>query len=214
MPGTHEFVPVAEAQANSGAIAGIYTIKDLRLKFKQLDKDSDGYLSCDEMVRLLRRGNPGITDAEMRALWADADNDHDDAMDFDEFLDYLFGQYDQKKPADWKGAKKTLLLFAKDRGKSEMLDEREWVKLCHTCQLFDHDQFGIPDAGVIFKEVKGAHGRAVDFKGFKKLLKAVAQKKNMSLKTLVAWVAAFAPGRTNEEQAQSPNAGRPRKTLT
>ena len=66
------------------------------------------------MAGLLRSGRPDLSDAELEVLWSDMNHDGDDGIDFDEFVDYLFGVY-QKEGAkmDWKGASKVFYSITK-----------------------------------------------------------------------------------------------------
>merc|ERR1712062_202839 len=62
----------------------------VRSKFATLNKDGDKTLSFDEMKKLLRKGNPNMTDAELKLLFDGVDKNHDGKVDFDEFLKFLF----------------------------------------------------------------------------------------------------------------------------
>jgi len=55
-----------------------------------MNKDGDKTLSFQEMSRLLRRGNPDMTDRELRILYDNVDKNHDGKVDFDEFVDFIF----------------------------------------------------------------------------------------------------------------------------
>nr|ABO47910.1 unknown [Alexandrium fundyense] len=62
----------------------------LRSKFAQLNKNGDKFLDLREITSLLRRGNPDMTDGELRMLYDDIDKNHDGKVSFDEFVEYLY----------------------------------------------------------------------------------------------------------------------------
>lgn len=65
---------------------------ELRGKFAKLDKNGDRKLNYDEMSKLLRRGNPGMDDRELKMIYDNVDKNHDGLIDFDEFADFLLSK--------------------------------------------------------------------------------------------------------------------------
>mmetsp|Transcript_61571 Transcript_61571/g.133273 ORF Transcript_61571/g.133273 Transcript_61571/m.133273 type:complete len:179 (-) Transcript_61571:36-572(-) len=166
---------------------GAYTRDDIKWKFAQLDTDGDGHLTFSELATLLRKGDSEMKDEEVLLLFKALDHDSDGHVDFDEFVDFIFrevGEQDEK--VDWKGARRT---FERFTGKDARLDARELVKMCRDCDLFDHNQFGVTDADLLFKKVHNPMERGLGFKEFKKVMRLIAKKKSMPLRSCVAWMA-------------------------
>jgi len=67
------------------------TAERCKEEFWKFDDNSDGRLSREEIVKLLRLGNPEITEEEMDLLFDTMDQDGDGALDFSEFVDYITG---------------------------------------------------------------------------------------------------------------------------
>lgn len=64
-------------------------IDRLMNKFHELDVDHDGYLSYEELESLLKKGNPNMSDDEIRLLYDQLDVHHDGKVDFHEFCDFI-----------------------------------------------------------------------------------------------------------------------------
>ena len=62
----------------------------LRSKFAAMNKDGDKFLDFSEMSKLLRKGNPGMSDAELRSVYNSVDKNGDGKVSFDEFVEYLY----------------------------------------------------------------------------------------------------------------------------
>lgn len=62
----------------------------LKSKFRELDTNRDGMLSKSELAVLLRRGQPDISEREIRGLFLSVDKDGSGYILFEEFVDFLF----------------------------------------------------------------------------------------------------------------------------
>jgi len=62
----------------------------LRKRFAGLDRNGDYKLSFAEMSSMLREGNPHFSERELRALYSAIDRNHDGAVAFDEFVNFLY----------------------------------------------------------------------------------------------------------------------------
>jgi Ca2+-binding EF-hand superfamily protein/broad specificity phosphatase PhoE len=62
----------------------------LQQKYTRLDLNGDRRLDFDEFARLLRRGDPGLSQRELVVLFNGADKDSDGCLDFDEFVEHLY----------------------------------------------------------------------------------------------------------------------------
>lgn len=65
-------------------------LTDLKFKFFGLDTDGNWTLSFEEIRDFLHKGNPGLTEGELRAVFEAVDTDGSGQVDFDEFVNYLF----------------------------------------------------------------------------------------------------------------------------
>mmetsp|Transcript_32224 Transcript_32224/g.69645 ORF Transcript_32224/g.69645 Transcript_32224/m.69645 type:complete len:242 (+) Transcript_32224:15-740(+) len=180
-----------------GPILGAYTISDIKHKFMMLDTNGDGILSRDEMSVLLRKGREDLSDAELEVLWDDMNHDGDEGIDFDEFVDYLFGVYSKDgAKIDWEGTSNVFHTIADAAGRPH-ITYHEFLALCRQLDILDDTGFGITEAAALFKECRSKRGLCFD--RFKLLLKKVAKTKNVPLRTVVNWIASFTPGRANED---------------
>uniref|UniRef100_A0A7S1SCA2 EF-hand domain-containing protein n=1 Tax=Alexandrium catenella TaxID=2925 RepID=A0A7S1SCA2_ALECA len=62
----------------------------LRSRFAALNKNGDKFLDFREIGALLRKGNPDMTDKELKLLYDDIDKNRDGKVNFDEFVEYLY----------------------------------------------------------------------------------------------------------------------------
>ncbi|CAE7039439.1 Cabp7 [Symbiodinium natans] len=181
-----------------GPVVGTYTITDIKAKFLALDRNGDGILSREEMGVLLRKGREDITDEELGVLWDDMNHDGDEGIDFDEFVDYLFGLYTSDgAKLDWRGASEVFFTVA-GASNRDYITYHEYLALCRQLDLLDDTGFGITEAMALFKDCKESK-RGLTFERFKLLVKKVSKKKNVPLRTVVNWIASFTPGRANED---------------
>lgn len=79
-----------EADKGHGLTDKTKQIMALSDQYASFDKDGDKNLDLRELTRLLRKGNPSITDQETRILFQAADIDKDGLVSFDEFLAHVF----------------------------------------------------------------------------------------------------------------------------
>jgi len=62
----------------------------LKERFRSLDKNGDNQLTFDEMAALLRRGDPSMTDRDLKLLFNSCDRNSNELVDFDEFTSFIF----------------------------------------------------------------------------------------------------------------------------
>lgn len=180
-----------------GAMAGCYSIIDLKKKFHLMDSNGDGLLTLDEMYHLLHKGRKDITREEVEVLWKALDRDGDDHVDFDEFVDYIFGEYAaDANRVDWDGVQKVFqaIVSAKE---TRSFTLREFKDMCEHFDLYDETGFGSTEAEALFAKAK--RGRSFTFDAFKRAVKAISLTKNVPERTIVNWIASFAPGRANAD---------------
>jgi len=178
-----------------GAMAGCYSIIDIKKKFRLMDSNDDGLLTLDEMYDLLHKGRRDITREEVEVLWKDLDRDGDQRIDFDEFVDYLFGEYaTDANRVDWNGVRKVFEAIINSK-ETRSFTLREFKDMCEHFDLYDETGFGSTEAEALF--VKAKRGRSFTFDAFKRAVKSIAITKNVPDRTIVNWIASFAPGRAN-----------------
>jgi len=66
----------------------------LKEAFQMFDTNCDGRLSFDEFYALLQKGIPDFPEMEAQELFREADNDLSGTVDFNEFVDYIYGNLD------------------------------------------------------------------------------------------------------------------------
>mmetsp|Transcript_2309 Transcript_2309/g.4822 ORF Transcript_2309/g.4822 Transcript_2309/m.4822 type:complete len:304 (+) Transcript_2309:104-1015(+) len=65
-------------------------IRELKAKFQATDTSGDGRLSYEELAKLLRKGKPDMRDRDIRILFNGIDKNHDNKIDFAEFVDFVY----------------------------------------------------------------------------------------------------------------------------
>eukprot|EP00931_Biecheleriopsis_adriatica_P039825 TRINITY_DN22775_c0_g1_i2.p1 TRINITY_DN22775_c0_g1~~TRINITY_DN22775_c0_g1_i2.p1 ORF type:complete len:205 (+),score=37.46 TRINITY_DN22775_c0_g1_i2:55-669(+) len=89
----------------------------VREKFSRLDANKDGKLSFEELVELLKRGNPDMSRSEIKRLYDRTDKNGDGSISFSEFVAFLQrparepGPYggDHSKLSSWKNVPKATI---------------------------------------------------------------------------------------------------------
>merc|ERR1719171_3351090 len=72
-------------------------VKKMRKKFDSLNKDGEvnkngvGTLDFEEMSGLLKKGNPKLSEAELKEIFDGADSNGNGVIEFTEFLWFLYG---------------------------------------------------------------------------------------------------------------------------
>jgi len=150
---------------------------ELQKKFAAFDKSGDKKLDFDEMKKLLLQGNPNLPEKQLRTLYDKVDKNRDGAVDFDEFIDYLYGA----KPAYEKAPDACNDKFTLFCG--EEMDGKEFCKFCQDCGLIDKG-FRKEDIDVTFAKVLPRGKRKISlevsadgFSQYDKLLSLLAEKK-------------------------------------
>lgn len=68
----------------------IYLKEDyLKSAFQYFDKDNSGSISLDELKSVLSRGEIGIPDVEIEKLIKEVDVNHDNLIDYSEFIEMM-----------------------------------------------------------------------------------------------------------------------------
>mmetsp|Transcript_37575 Transcript_37575/g.86827 ORF Transcript_37575/g.86827 Transcript_37575/m.86827 type:complete len:450 (-) Transcript_37575:128-1477(-) len=62
----------------------------LKERFRAFDKNGDNQLSFEEMAALLRRGDPSLSDENLKLVFNGCDRNSNDLVDFDEFTAFIF----------------------------------------------------------------------------------------------------------------------------
>eukprot|EP00927_Polykrikos_kofoidii_P028222 TRINITY_DN24679_c0_g1_i1.p1 TRINITY_DN24679_c0_g1~~TRINITY_DN24679_c0_g1_i1.p1 ORF type:complete len:211 (-),score=35.97 TRINITY_DN24679_c0_g1_i1:224-856(-) len=74
----------------------------IRSMFAKLNKDGDKFLDLGEISRLLRKGNPEMSDQELAILFDNIDTNGDGKINFDEFVEYIFSKSGEKREDETK----------------------------------------------------------------------------------------------------------------
>eukprot|EP00441_Pelagodinium_beii_P001728 CAMPEP_0197689218 /NCGR_PEP_ID=MMETSP1338-20131121/106523_1 /TAXON_ID=43686 ORGANISM="Pelagodinium beii, Strain RCC1491" /NCGR_SAMPLE_ID=MMETSP1338 /ASSEMBLY_ACC=CAM_ASM_000754 /LENGTH=121 /DNA_ID=CAMNT_0043271529 /DNA_START=72 /DNA_END=434 /DNA_ORIENTATION=+ len=116
--------------------------------------------------------------------------DGDEGIDFDEFVDYLFRQYeDDGRKTDWKGVEKVFHAIVDPAGRNHLL-LREFMDLCDQLHLFDETGFGVTEAEALYRSCKGS-ARGLTYDRFQTLVRKLANTKNVPERTIVNWIASY-----------------------
>mmetsp|Transcript_66801 Transcript_66801/g.150855 ORF Transcript_66801/g.150855 Transcript_66801/m.150855 type:complete len:212 (-) Transcript_66801:134-769(-) len=151
--------------------ASVYTAQDIKLAFQDLDKNGDGFLSYDELRVILVKGNPDFSEKQLRVLWRALDKDRDGNVEFDEFVNYVYGKPHKKPKEVWQDT------FYAYSGRDEELQLNEFMRLVSDAGLTG-DDFTDEDAEEVFNKVKKP-GDVVGPKGFTKAMVRIAKKKGI-----------------------------------
>uniref|UniRef100_A0A7S1MBQ7 EF-hand domain-containing protein n=1 Tax=Alexandrium catenella TaxID=2925 RepID=A0A7S1MBQ7_ALECA len=149
----------------------VYSLDDIKTGFERLDTNHDGFLSYAEMRKILMKGNPDFTEKQLRLLWRCVDKDTDGNVEFEEFLDFIYGRPVKKRKEVWQD---TFYAFS---GSDEVLAEDEFLALC-ACSSLTSGSFTEEDARAIFAKVKRPDD-TVDATGFSKAMTRIAKKRGV-----------------------------------
>lgn len=83
-------IRAAAGQGPSDKMMDHEKLDRIKAKFHELDENGDGFLSYNELEALLRKGNPDMSEDEIRLLYNEMDTHRDERVDFHEFCDYIF----------------------------------------------------------------------------------------------------------------------------
>jgi hypothetical protein len=182
--------------------------KKMRTKFDslnidgQVNKNGIGTLDFEEMKGLLLKGNPAMTDDELKSIFEGADTNGNGVIEFTEFLWFLYGgQENAKAPpakrapgeasshaaAAPKAAAKVTDLDSAFKsycgGKADM-DGKGFAKLCKDSKILDKS-FSATDADLAFSKVCPKGARRINMQQFEQALKLAADKKGKDVGELV-----------------------------
>lgn len=184
------------------------TADELKAKFKIYDKNKDGKLDVKEMCALLKKGNPNMKDVEIRGLFAKVDKSGDGFVDFDEFVEYIYGatkggtcrssvgrhealaadtaSAGDDTEGDWSAVESVFAAFA---GKDAVVDGKEFSKLCDQCKLFDR-KFTKNDVDIVFAKIVTRGQRKIGLEQFRTGMRQIASKKGCPVADVQAAVGA------------------------
>jgi len=177
----------------------------LKAKFKTMDKNGDGKLDFNEFLKLMHK----LDEKTAETLFKKVDTTGDGTIDFDEFVDYIYSTdrsatrstdgrqqrlkflsavdaANEEDPGLWDKCK---VVFDAYQGNDEKFESRDLQKLCVDCLLFDR-KFKRTDVDVIFVASKARDKKTINFEAFKDCIRGIAKKKNCSVISLQAVVAA------------------------
>eukprot|EP00930_Biecheleria_cincta_P014553 TRINITY_DN12472_c0_g1_i1.p1 TRINITY_DN12472_c0_g1~~TRINITY_DN12472_c0_g1_i1.p1 ORF type:complete len:293 (+),score=53.34 TRINITY_DN12472_c0_g1_i1:89-967(+) len=80
----------SDVQANSESVENKYD--SIKATFRLWDDNGDGLVSKREFGKVFREVDPKMTQENMKALWLHVDEDEDGKIDYEEFIDFLFGE--------------------------------------------------------------------------------------------------------------------------
>lgn len=170
-------------------------IRKIKEKFRQLDSSQDGKLDFRETLALLRKGNPSMTEKELRTLFDTLDINDDGKLDFDEFIEYLYAPAKTQEkvqevavPDDVpEDVSKVYMKYAMVKAGQSMMGNKIFTKLCKDCKLYktsQHCDFQAEEADLIFTQVKPKGARTINEREFVKALTLVAEKRGLNVQDI------------------------------
>mmetsp|Transcript_81651 Transcript_81651/g.226150 ORF Transcript_81651/g.226150 Transcript_81651/m.226150 type:complete len:189 (+) Transcript_81651:347-913(+) len=154
----------------------VYSMEDIKTAFQRLDQNGDGFLSFSDLRHILLRGNPDFSEKQLRVLCRGLDKDKDGYVEFDEFVDYIYGKPVKRRKDIWQDT------FYAYSGSDEHLGADEFLSLCKDSGLCD-DQLTEDDAWEIFQVVKDSDD-LVGPSEFSKAMTRIARQKRMAKKAV------------------------------
>lgn len=162
-----------------------YHIDEIKEAFKRLDRNKDGSLSFVELHDLLVRGRPDFTEKDLRILWRGMDKDNNNSVNFDEFVDWVYGKPLKKVKEKWQD---TWYSYC---GSNETMEKDEFLCMCRDVGWLEEHGFDMDAAGELFDKIcKKEH---MDIKQFNKVMSQMAKRKDQKKNELQREVSA-APG--------------------
>lgn len=173
----------------------------MKKKFEALDKDGSNTLDVKELGALLKKGNPAMTDAGIKKLYDSVDKNGDGVVDFDEFLDYLYGKEradhsndravggrharlsternvgvdDTETQEVWDAVKAVFAQYGSHQNGQHIVN-KEWAQLCKDTKLVGGG-FAKHDVDLLWTKVCPKGSRQIGFAEFQNLIRMVANKK-------------------------------------
>lgn len=173
----------------------VYGADEIKENFERLDSNQDGFLDFNELRHLLLRGSSGdtgLTDKQLRVIFRCVDKDNDNRVEFDEFVDWVYGNDVKTHKQKWED---TFLAFA---GRDDRLSEDEFLLLMESSGLLDGD-FGHAEAKGVFEHARKKQDTDLDPAGFTKAVARIAKlKKVKKASVLQRVVECEGPGRHSD----------------
>eukprot|EP00403_Amphidinium_massartii_P018497 CAMPEP_0178412644 /NCGR_PEP_ID=MMETSP0689_2-20121128/22120_1 /TAXON_ID=160604 /ORGANISM="Amphidinium massartii, Strain CS-259" /LENGTH=324 /DNA_ID=CAMNT_0020033895 /DNA_START=36 /DNA_END=1010 /DNA_ORIENTATION=+ len=163
-------------------------MKEIRKKFKEMDKDGNGKLDFKEFAGLLRKGNPNMSQRELRSLFNAVDKSHDGRIQFEEFLEFIFSNNNDLEhvPAP-EEVRKAFTAYCEA---PPFMENTQFSRLLKDCML--HDQSFTPaDDAIIFARINYKGERWIDVDQFETALGLIAQKKGINVQEVHSKVAEY-----------------------
>lgn len=168
-------------------------------KFEELDSDGNGTLDLDELGQLLKKGNPNLSDVEIEKLYFECDTNNDGKIQFEEFVDYIYGKesadhaagrtsegrhakmaanaapVDDGTEGDWNPCHKAFDDYCHSAHGAKDLDNNHFAKFCRDAHVITK-AFKKTDIDLVFSKVVPKGKRRMDFLMFQQAVRLIAQK--------------------------------------
>lgn len=156
----------------------------IQARFRALDKNGDGTLDSRELLVLLKRGNPRLSDRDCRSMFNIIDVDRSGRIDFDEFLHWTLSATEDTVETTGPtppGVKAVFDSFCNQFNSApagqEVMDGRTFAKLVKDCRLDEGRGFTRNDIDLVFAKVKARSARTIGLPEFEQALHMIAQRK-------------------------------------
>jgi len=173
-------------------------MNQLLAAFSQLDTSGDARLGIDEFTTLLRRGDPSMTDFQIRALFEACDEDHNGTIDFQEFVHFV---YSPPEVQDAKAPPEIQNIFINYAGQDGQVDGSELAKMCKELGLLNK-KFKMQDVDTVFARAREPNQRKIGYEQFEQVLLFIALRQGVGVKALHEQLAGKpADGPSNDDVA-------------
>eukprot|EP00442_Polarella_glacialis_P028182 CAMPEP_0115067792 /NCGR_PEP_ID=MMETSP0227-20121206/11602_1 /TAXON_ID=89957 /ORGANISM="Polarella glacialis, Strain CCMP 1383" /LENGTH=425 /DNA_ID=CAMNT_0002453929 /DNA_START=34 /DNA_END=1311 /DNA_ORIENTATION=+ len=172
--------------------------------FQRYDRDGDGSISRNELATVLRALGT-MQDSEIDTVFAHMDKNHDDKIQYEEFIDWFASESDpgaHALMAPQSGGMTLQDVFSSYCGKEPDMDGKTFAKLFKDCHLADKKLTGA-DVDMAFVKVCEKGRRRISLDQFQQALDIAAHKKGVSLSALEGMVMKSGGPKLNGTQADA-----------